>query len=256
MIDKLDVSIINTLTISELYVLRFIDKNKKITINSSVKELAETTFVSTATIMRVAKKLGFSGFAELKYVLRQELVEEENEENRAKGENSPADIKKRLTREITQTAENINEDLIIEVAELLNSNKKIHFFAKGLTLNVFEYASKQLQTAYRPVYLYNDTHIAYINAEMFTKDDVIFLASLSGNTHQVVRVANIAKSRHAKIITITGRRDNELSKIGDINFKVANERVGSTKHDFSSRLAMIYLMEVIIGVYLNTEGVD
>ena len=80
---------------------------------------------------------------------------------------------------------------------------------------------------------------------------MIFLASLSGKTHQVVRVAQIAKSRGAKIITLTGRRVNELSKLGDINFKVANERVGSTKHDFSSRLAMIYVLEVIIGVYLN-----
>ncbi len=248
MIDKVDIEIINSFTVSELYVFTYVDKNKAETIKSSVKELAEKTFVSTATVMRVAKKLGYSGFSEFKYALKKELDESNDKQENIKGLEK---IKESLLDEVALTRENLNDEDIKTVAQILKSDCRVHMFAKGLTINVLEYASKQLQTAYRPVYLYNDTHIAYINAENFTSEDVIFLASLSGKTHQVVRVAQIAKSRGAKIITLTGRRVNELSKLGDINFKVANERVGSTKHDFSSRLAMIYVLEVIIGVYLN-----
>ena len=198
--------------------------------------------------MRVAKKLGYSGFSEFKYALKKELDENNNKHENTKDLEK---IKTTLLDEVALTKDNLNDEDVKAVAQILKSDVRVHMFAKGLTINVLEYASKQLQTAYRPVYLYNDTHIAYINAENFTSEDVIFLASLSGKTHQVVRVAQIAKSRGAKIITLTGRRVNELSKLGDINFKVANERVASTKHDFSSRLAMIYVLEVIIGVYLN-----
>ncbi len=248
MIDKIDIEIINSFTVSELYVFTYLDKNKEEVIDLSVKELSDKTFVSTATVMRVAKKLGYSGFTELKYAIKQELDHRIEQTQTTK---SLEVVKQNLLNEVSITKDNLPDDEVKKVAEILKSKKRIHMFAKGLTLNVLEYASKQLQTAYRPVYLYNDTHIAYINAETFSEDDVIFLASLSGKTHQVIRVAQIAKSRGATLITITGRRINELSKMGDINFKVANERVGSTKHDFSSRLAMFYVLEVIIGIYLN-----
>lgn len=248
MIDKTDIDIINSFTVSELYVFTYLDKNKEEVIDLSVKELSEKTFVSTATVMRVAKKLGFSGFTELKYAIKQEL---DSRKSQSEARKSLEIVKQNLLNEVSITKDNLPDDEVKQVAAILKSKKRIHMFAKGLTLTVLEYAAKQLQTAYRPVYLYNDTHIAYINAEAFTEDDVIFLASLSGKTHQVIRVAQIAKSRGASIVTITGRRVNELSKMGDINFKVANERVGSTKHDFSSRLAMFYVLEVIIGIYLN-----
>lgn len=248
MIDKIDIEIINSFTVSELYVFTYLDKNKEEVIDLSVKELSDKTFVSTATVMRVAKKLGYSGFTELKYAIKQEL---DHRIEQTQATKSLEVVKQNLLNEVSITKDNLPDDEVKKVAEILKSKKRIHMFAKGLTLNVLEYASKQLQTAYRPVYLYNDTHIAYINAETFSEDDVIFLASLSGKTHQVIRVAQIAKSRGATLITITGRRINELSKMGDINFKVANERVGTTKHDFSSRLAMFYVLEVIIGIYLN-----
>ncbi|MFA5720098.1 MAG: hypothetical protein WC939_03470, partial [Acholeplasmataceae bacterium] len=73
MIDKIDIEIINSFTVSELYVFTYLDKNKEEVIDLSVKELSDKTFVSTATVMRVAKKLGYSGFTELKYAIKQEL---------------------------------------------------------------------------------------------------------------------------------------------------------------------------------------
>ena len=251
MIDKLDIEVINSLTISELYVLRYIDNNKERVLSSSVKGIAEQAFVSTATVMKFVK-LGFSGFSELKYALKNEL--QKKLKVVAHGDDYSVDeVNQTLVSEIETTAKNIDKKSIVDIVEIFKSDKTLHFFAKGLTLNVLEYAAKQLRTAKRAVHLYNDTHIAYINAENFTKDDCVFLASLSGRTHQVVKVAQIAKGRGATIITITGRLEDELSKIGDINIKVANERIGTTKHDFSSRLAMMFVVDVLVGAYLRSQ---
>lgn len=253
MIDKLDIEVINSLTISELYVLRYIDNNKERVLSSSVKGIAEQAFVSTATVMRACKKLGFSGFSELKYALKNELQKEIESSGSIGDDYSVDEVNQTLVSEIETTAKNIDKKSIVDIVEIFKSDKTLHFFAKGLTLNVLEYAAKQLRTAKRAVHLYNDTHIAYINAENFTKDDCVFLASLSGRTHQVVKVAQIAKGRGATIITITGRLEDELSKIGDINIKVANERIGTTKHDFSSRLAMMFVVDVLVGAYLRSQ---
>ncbi|HBP26258.1 MAG TPA: hypothetical protein DD618_04830 [Acholeplasmatales bacterium] len=73
MLSKINIDIINSLTISELDVLRFVDNNKKQILDWSIQTLSKTTFVSTATIMRLCKKLGYSGFSELKYRLKEEI---------------------------------------------------------------------------------------------------------------------------------------------------------------------------------------
>lgn len=107
MIDKLDINLINTLTISELYVLRYMDKNKKTTIDSSIKELADLTFVSTATVVRVAKKIGFSGFTELKYALKKELDAEVKEDDERIGKDNFSNIKLSLLNEIKLTSAHV-----------------------------------------------------------------------------------------------------------------------------------------------------
>ena len=65
MIENLSIEIINSLTLSELDVLRFIDKNIEKIFNLSIQNLAKESFSFTATIIRLCKKLNFSGYAEL-----------------------------------------------------------------------------------------------------------------------------------------------------------------------------------------------
>ncbi|MFA9378906.1 MAG: MurR/RpiR family transcriptional regulator [Lachnotalea sp.] len=64
---------LQNLSQSEYEVLEYIYKNKRQVLNMSIKELSTITFFSTATIMRLCKKLQLSGFSELKYMLRQDL---------------------------------------------------------------------------------------------------------------------------------------------------------------------------------------
>ena len=57
MLSSISIDTINSLTISELDVLCFIQNNRKLVLSLSVKKLAETTFVSTATVMRLCSFL-------------------------------------------------------------------------------------------------------------------------------------------------------------------------------------------------------
>ena len=56
-----------------LRVLRFIDRNRVITLASSAAELAQRTRTSDATVIRAAQALGFSGLLELRQVLSASL---------------------------------------------------------------------------------------------------------------------------------------------------------------------------------------
>ena len=56
---------------TETYVYNYVVKNTKKVLSESIRELANHTNVSTATVIRFCKKVGCSGFTELKYKLKE-----------------------------------------------------------------------------------------------------------------------------------------------------------------------------------------
>ncbi|MDD3999813.1 MAG: MurR/RpiR family transcriptional regulator [Bacilli bacterium] len=250
MFSKLSIDVINSLTISEIDVLRFVDNNKSRVLNWSIQYLSKETFVSTATIMRLCKKLGFSGFTELKYHLKEEI---NTSEQFGKPETLTDIINHNMTS-LLETSELLDEKMVLEVVKLMMKPMRIHFFGKGLTYTVLTYAAKQLLTCNRSNSIYQDTHIAYLVAESMDENDLLFLASLSGNTHQVVRMAQIAKSRKATVVTLSANNNNELSKIGDYNFGIYNIKEKIKPYDISSRLPILFILNIIITIYVINKN--
>lgn len=74
-------SLVGSLNEAELCVYNYVVKNMKHVLNLSVRELADEAHVSTATVMRFCKKMGFSGFSELKYKIRETMEQQETIKN-------------------------------------------------------------------------------------------------------------------------------------------------------------------------------
>ena len=62
-------------------VYNYIVKNLKHILNLSVRELADEVHVSTATVMRFCKKMGYSGFSELKYKIKEFYEQQDQADN-------------------------------------------------------------------------------------------------------------------------------------------------------------------------------
>ena len=71
---------ISSLNETEAHVYDYITKNKDRVLEESIRELANHTNVSTATVIRFCKKVGCSGFTELKYKLKESLEIEAKDE--------------------------------------------------------------------------------------------------------------------------------------------------------------------------------
>ena len=74
---------VESLNETETYVYNYVVKNTKKALNESIRELANDTHVSTATIMRFCKKMGCEGFTELKYRLKENVEIQETKEDDA-----------------------------------------------------------------------------------------------------------------------------------------------------------------------------
>lgn len=72
---------VESLNETETYVYNYVVKNTKKVLNKSIRELANDTHVSTATVMRFCKKMGCDGFTELKYRLKENVEVQETKED-------------------------------------------------------------------------------------------------------------------------------------------------------------------------------
>ena len=72
---------VNSLNETEAQVYNYIMMNKDKFMNASIRELASDTHVSTATDIRFCKKMGYSGFSELKYKIKEFYEQQDQEDN-------------------------------------------------------------------------------------------------------------------------------------------------------------------------------
>lgn len=242
MIHSLDIDVLNSLTITEFAVLRYVDNNKKEVLKMSIQNLAEKNFVSTTTIIRLCKKLKLSGFSELKFKLKSEI---ESESILSKDLTLEKIIDNNLLN-ITNTANKIDKQIISEIISKIEEVDRIHFFGKGLSGALTSYFSKILSTLGINNYLYEDTHIAYIAAEQMTEKDLIFINSLSGNTNQAVRFAQLCKSRNATIITVTANKSSQLSQISDYTLEFSAGKRHPYVADIVSRLPSLFVFDILV----------
>ncbi|OOO00275.1 MAG: hypothetical protein ATN35_08195 [Epulopiscium sp. Nele67-Bin004] len=229
---------------SEYEVFEYIIKNNQVVVNMNIKQLAEETFSSTATIMRLCKKLGFKGYSELKYELKS---------NKSSYETSIIDFSNIIEttfKEIDNTLALVNFNSISDVTNLLLSNKRIHFFAKGISKVGLSYFSKYLLTCGRVNIEYEDSHIAVLNAQQMSSEDILFVASVSGITPQILKVVQIAKAKGATVIGFTSLNNNPLSQLCDVNLYVTSYQLFEIRYDIQSRLSLFCIIDLIIKNYL------
>lgn len=242
---------LKALSKSEYEIFEYIIRNEKKVKDMSIHELADMTFSSTATIMRLCKKLDYKGFSELKFNLA-----DSNAPTSEASDFDFDDVIRLSSKEIENTTRTVDESSILHIADLINSKRHIHFFAKGLSRMPFRYFSKYLLTCGRLNTEYEDSHIALLNANEMNKDDVLFVASISGMTPQIIKVVQLAKAKGATVIAFTNMNNNPLSKLADINLYVTSYKFGNTKYDVQSRLSFFYIIDLIIHTYLLRSDIE
>ena len=89
---------------TEIKILQYIIKNTDEIQKITVKELSQRLFVSKTTIINLAKKLGYEGFSELRFFLKNISERKtENQEEYIPEKNDVNDIFEEMSHEINRT---------------------------------------------------------------------------------------------------------------------------------------------------------
>ena len=250
----LDDSTIKSLSANELNILKFVYEHGEDILNMSIQDFASRVSYSSATILRFCRKLGYSGFAEFKYQLRSQATADKAAPVIRKPQNM--DIHKRMEQicfNIDGTASLISEEQLARTFRFFDSGCPIYLWAPGgITSILSSYFEKLLLSVGRQnVYLVESSKMASHILQNVRKDCLLILISTTGNFEPTIRLGKLASMNHIPTLTVTPYTTNAVADLGTISFRFFTNPRENRGAEFTSRLPVFYVINIIIRSYLQ-----
>lgn len=234
---------------AEKQIADWIMENPGKIISLSIVELAEQCKCSEATIVRFSKRLGLSGYQELKISLASEGGGSHISTS-ISGNDTAFEIYEKVCNDIymslEKTKKSLNADAISKAAEKICNAKKIVIFGLGNSASVATDASHKFLRAGLNAVAYSDNHMQVIAASHLTSEDVAIAISHSGSSKDIVEALKLAKEHGATTIAITNSGKSPILKQTDI---VLSTTADETQYNILALNSRIVQLAIIDSLY-------
>ena len=243
-------SMMDAFTKSEQRVIRVILQNPQEVIYGSVAELALRSDASAPTVIRACKKLGLSGYQDLKITLAKDLV---NPLQSINEDVSPEDDCRTVTDKVFQstvralqfTHDTLNIAEVDRAVKALLAAERIVIIGMGNSrANACDLEHKLLRLG-RQAQAFSDPHMATLATSYLGEKDVLFCISHSGSSREVVDLAAQAAGQGVRIICLTNIGISPLSKLSHILLHTASTETHYRIIGLNSRIAQLAIIDTL-----------
>ncbi|MGI6150104.1 MAG: MurR/RpiR family transcriptional regulator [Limnochordia bacterium] len=244
-----------SLTPSEQAVAQYIQENAHEAVLMSLQLVAKRSGTSDATVLRFCRSLGFSGFQDFKSNLVLDLLKQQDEDETPplthRLHSGAANLANALTGDITRTLSNLRaESIEAAVQQILSANNIVIIGLAGSGAVAKIFCDTLLSLGIRSSWLSDRVEIERMTA-LLKANDVLIGISHSGETEEVYRAFERAKSVGATTIGITNFSPSTIEATADIVLLtcVAENILGS--YSCIPRIAQLTILELITGNILE-----
>lgn len=240
---------------SERIIVDYIlDKQNEIK-DYSTKMIADETYTSPSTLIRISKKLGFQGWNDFKDAYLNE-VDYLNKHFQDIDPNFPftnqdtiMNIASKIANLHAESAKDtlslIHHDALQKAVQILRRSQEVRIFAISNLNYVGEEFVFKLNRIQKKASISLVQDLMFHDAAMMKDDECAICISYSGETPHILQVANTLKENHVPIIAITSIGDNHLSDIANVTLHI------STREKSFSKIAGFVSLESI-SIILDT----
>lgn len=219
----------------------------------TLAELARETDSSDASIIRFCRKMGYSGFTEMKQAFINALndssimtVEEIHKEDTVL--DNLQKVYKSNMQTLTDTILLADESAYEDAVQALLKAKSIHFFGAGDSAAVCQLFYFKFRRLGIPGSAQADAVMQLMEASNLGPGDVAVIISYEGKSRTILNVARVANERGATILCITKMSKSPLLRLSDISLFIATSDVTVGKDIVARRVAE---QMVIDALYLS-----
>ena len=228
---------------NEKYICHYLTGHYRECAFHTIAEFAEECSVSQTMLVRFAKKLGMSGYGELKARLKIDL-----EENPVSSEG--------LMEKVTQSYYKMMDDLVKRdmtgIFENLEQAERVFIYGSGSSQTR---AASEMKRSFLPVkemvHIHGHDMCRALQKTAGDKDLVI-LISLSGESQAVVELGRALRTNHVPAVSITRLKNNTLASLCSENLYINSIQM-PVEYDVEYEIATPYfiLIEFLYLSYRN-----
>lgn len=224
----------------------------------TVKRIATQTLTSPATVVRLAKALGYNGFEDL----RRELVAESGYLNQHfvgvdanqpfSAGDRPATVAAKLASLARETADDTLSLLdaadLERATDLLDAAGTIHMAAVSFPVLYAEDFQMKLRRLGRRVELVTTVGEPLFAESLVRPGDCAIVISYSGTTPATLGVARMYARQGIRIVALTSMGTNPLRELADVTLTLTTrERLYSKVAGFTSELSIKLVLDTLYG---------
>ncbi len=234
----LDTVDVNILTSSEQIIYQYFKDNLHSIIYLSLSDICKELYVSNATVIRFCQKIGFKGFNELKFQLKNEL----NLTN--KSTNAWDTIPHRASI-LKDFIDDINDKIIEQICSEIKNHKSIYIYGRNMSSLPAKYLQSMLNTMDIPC-IYIDW-IDFLSAlsKSFPDNAVLFIFTNYGDKSIYAPIVKQCHERHVKIIWISST-DLDPSLLNSNDIYISTHEVELESPPLLTKLTSFLLVQFII----------
>ncbi|MGL9749768.1 MurR/RpiR family transcriptional regulator [Enterococcus sp. DIV0170] len=243
-------------TTSEKQVVDYLLEQQRNIQNKTTAEIAAATFSSKSTLVRIAKKLNYSGWTALKADFLNELDYLEKSVSCIDANypftkrDSLMTIANKIARleieSIEDTLSLITHDDLRRVVDMIARSSEINIFAASNNLLVAQEFSHQMSRIKKEVKIHSIQGEIFFNAYLAKQDSCGLIITYSGETGSLNQVAKLLFEQNIPVITITSMGENTTARYADAILRLCTrEKLYSKISTYSTDAAINYLLNVI-----------
>ncbi len=246
---------------TERAIIQFILEHPRQTAELSIHQLAEQTFSSAASIIRLCKKNGFDGYKSFCKALIYELALRESTQLEAQREVTAADSLEEVVDKITYkniisleaTKDLIDLTVINQCIQLLYDCDHVALYGIGSSLLVAKDAQLKFMRLNKRCSVNDDWHTQLLTARNMRAGDVGIILSYSGQTREMVECAKAMQANNVKVISITRYGRSPVTENSDLHIYVSATEGIVRSGAMSSRISQLNIIDILYTGYLNTQ---
>jgi DNA-binding MurR/RpiR family transcriptional regulator len=200
-----------------------------------IRELADETHVSTATILRFCRKINCEGFSEFKVKLK--LYLEENKITMIKSSQHS------LVEFFERTLKGDIEEKIRQAANIVNKADNVIFYGIGSSGILAEYGARYFSSLGKFSMYIKDPHFP-IHSKLMT-NSVTMALSVSGENPFTVTHLHQLKREGSMVISITNNKQSTVAKMSDFNISYYVTEEFIEEANITTQVPVIYILEAM-----------
>lgn len=227
----------------------------------SIHQLAEKTFASPSTVIRMCQRIGFAGYKEFRQTVTCEVAVRRMNQGQERREitrfDSLDDIVDKVTYKnimsLQDTRDLIDTDTLRICVELLGGARAVLLFGLGASLCAARELNRKLLRLNKPCVINNDWHTQLLQARNATEQDLAIVVSYSGRSAEMIRCMKALRENRTPIVAITRRDASPVAELADYHLYTTDDGSALLAGAMTARMSQLNLVDILFTAYANSQ---